>query len=86
MVLYVFPHLCVLEMINRRAVNYKSGDLIRYFYNGYVPEKYGIIVSKAILEPKGSKPGTETILFTVMTSCGIEKISTDDGWYIDKLN
>ena len=73
-------------MINRRAKNYKIGDLIRYLYNGYVPEKYGIIVSKTCLAAKGAKPGTEAILFTVMTPCGIEKISTDDGWYIDKLN
>ena len=73
-------------MINRRAKNYKTGDLIRYFYNGYVPEKYGIIVAKTSLTAKGAKPGTEAILFTVMTPCGIEAISTSDGWYIDKLN
>ena len=72
-------------MINTRAKNYKTGDLIRYLYNGYVPEKYGIIVSKKKVSSRNI-PGTEYVIFTVMTSSGIEKISTSDGWYINKLN
>ena len=73
-------------MINRREKNYNTGDLIRYFYNGYIPETYGIIVSKTRLEEKGPHPGTESIVFTVIAPCGIENIRTDDGWYIVKLN
>ena len=73
-------------MINSRAKNYKAGDLIRYLYSGYIPEQYGIIVSKTSLTAKGAKPRTESIVFTVMTPFGIEDISTDDGWYIVKLN
>ena len=73
-------------MINTRAKNYKTGDLIRYLYNGYVPEKYGIIVSKKKISSLRGNPGTEYFIFTVMTSSGIEQISTGDGWYINKLN
>ena len=73
-------------MINRRAKNYNAGDLIRYFYNGYVPENYGIIISKKSVIATGAKRGTETILFTVMSPCGVRYISTDDGWYIDKVS
>ena len=78
--------MCVLEMTNTRAKNYKTGDLIRYLYNGYVPEKYGIIVAKKKISSLRRNPGTEYAIFTVMTPSGIEKISTSDGWYIDKLN
>jgi len=73
-------------MINRRAKNYKTGDLISYLYNGYVPEKYGIIVSKKKISSLSNNPGLEYTIFTVMTSFGIEQISTSDGWYINKLN
>ena len=73
-------------MINRKAKNYNTGDLIRYLYNGYVPEKYGIIVSKKKISSLRRNPGTEYVIFTVITPSGIEKISTSDGWYIDKLN
>ena len=73
-------------MINRSAKNYKIGDLIRYFYNGYVPENYGIIVSKKSVTLTGVRSGTKTILFTVMSPCGVRHICTDDGWYIAKLN
>ena len=72
-------------MINNRANNYKTGDLIRYLYSGYVPEKYGIIVAKKIIDGVNPKAPSITF-FTVMTPCGIEKISSDDGWYIVKLN
>ena len=81
-----FLHLCVFEMINSRAKTYKTGDLIRYLYNGYVPEKYGIIVSKKKISSLSRNPGLEYIIFTVMTSSGVEQISTSDGWYIVKLN
>ena len=77
--------MCVLEMINRRAKNYKTGDLIRYLYSGYVPEKYGIIVAKKIID--GVNPRARNItFFTVMSPDGVQVISSEDGWNIDKLN
>jgi hypothetical protein len=72
-------------MINRKANNYKPGDLISYLYSGYVPKKYGIIVSKKSSVTRVLHPGKEATIFTVMSSYGIEDISTDV-WYIVKLN
>ena len=62
-----------------------TGDLISYLYSGYIPEKYGIIVAKKIIDAASPEHPSITF-FTVMTSCGIEQISTDDGWYIVKLS